>query len=448
MAEEKQSLQDQVNSLQKKVNKEKNATTPGFSELGYSGLNRYGGHINEEFLSSLQGDKGIQVYEEMTKNDAVISAFLFAIRQLVRQVDWRIEQQDNTPQDREAAEFLNQVLFEDLDQSWDDVMDEALSFLQFGFSVLEIVFKRRDGEDSKFNDGKVGLRSFEIRGQETIEKWDFTQHGKVEGVYQQGPPDYEEVYIPEEKLLHLTTSSHKNNPRGKSILRSAYRSWKIKKSIEEIEATGVEKDLVGIPTLKPPEGLDIWDSSDPQMQGLKNDAEELVQNLRRDEQEGVVLPFGWELDLLGSAGSRQFNTDKIIKRYDQRIAMSTLADFLVLGQNEQGSYAMNISKQRLFQQALDGWVSGIADAMNKQVVDRLFEINDYDIEEPPRLKTSSIESPPLDELSQFIKNLAGAGAPLFPDEELENHLRERADLPVKKKEGDNATAPDNIDEDE
>lgn len=421
--------------IEKQENKGNSSSRANFAELGYTGLNRYGGHINEEFLSDLQGQKGIEIYKEMSNNDPVISAFLFAIRQLVRQVDWRIEQQKDTAEHREASEFLRQALFEDLDMEWDEFLGEVLTFLNYGFSLMEIVYKKRNGEDSKFDDGRIGWRSFEPRGQETVEEWEFGEHGKVEGVYQLGAPEYERVYLPKEKYLHFRTVSEQSNPRGKSILRATYRPYHLKKNLEEVEAIGMEKNLVGVPKLTPPDGLDIWDDSDPEMINLRNNAENLVKNLRRDEQEGVVLPNGWELELIGQSGQQPSDvTDTIIKRYDQRLAMSTLADFLVLSQNEQGSYAMNVSKQQLFQQALDGWVNGIADTLNEQGVKRLFELNDFDIEEYPKVKPSSIQSVSLETLGQFISNVAGAGAPLFPDDELENELKRRANLPVNQGE--------------
>ena len=43
-----------------------------------------------------------------------------------------------------------------------------------------------------------------------------------------------------------------------------------------------------------------------------------------------------------------------------------------------------------------------------------------------------IETPPLTEIGTFIQQLAGAGAPLFPDDDLENHLRGMASLPERR----------------
>ena len=49
----------------------------------------------------------------------------------------------------------------------------------------------------------------------------------------------------------------------------------------------------------------------------------------------------------------------------------------------------------------------------------------------PSLATSDIEVPDLRELGEYIARLAGSGMELFPDDELENHLRTMASLPKK-----------------
>lgn len=69
-----------------------------------------------------------------------------------------------------------------------------------------------------------------------------------------------------------------------------------------------------------PEGLDIWDTNNQDALGIRTELESMVRRIRRDETEGVVLPHGFELELLSSGGTRQFDTNAIINRYDTRIA--------------------------------------------------------------------------------------------------------------------------------
>ena len=62
-----------------------------FGEIGDTGLQRGYGTLAEEFLRELQGPRGMRVYREMSRNDAIIGAMLFAIEQLARQVKWLVE---------------------------------------------------------------------------------------------------------------------------------------------------------------------------------------------------------------------------------------------------------------------------------------------------------------------------------------------------------------------
>lgn len=48
-------------------------------EIGRIGQRRYGGVVYEEFLHELRGQRGIEVYREMSDNDDVVGAILFAI---------------------------------------------------------------------------------------------------------------------------------------------------------------------------------------------------------------------------------------------------------------------------------------------------------------------------------------------------------------------------------
>ena len=60
----------------------------------------------------------------------------------------------------------------------------------------------------------------------------------------------------------------------------------------------------------------------------------------------------------------------------------------------------------------------------------------------PTMEYGDIETPPLGDLGNYIQVLAGAGVPLFPDDNLENYLRGLASLPEKREsaKGDMATA--------
>jgi hypothetical protein len=219
-------------------------------------------------------------------------------------------------------------------QTWEDTLSEILSMLPFGWAFLETVYKKRDGTNSKHADGKVGWAIWGIRGQETLDHWQFDENNEACAMVQLGPPDYVFHTIPFEKGLLFRTTSRKQNPEGRSVLRNAYLPWYRKKHIEAMEAIGVERDLSGLPTLKIPAEVIIANGVD-----YKN-YQQLIRNIRNDEQASIILPSDrdmhgqpyYQFELMSSPGKRPFDTDAIITRYDQRILMTVMADFIMVGQ--------------------------------------------------------------------------------------------------------------------
>lgn len=406
-------------------------------EIGRIGQRRYGGTLYEEFLPELRGKRGIAVYDEMASNDDVVGAILFAIEMLVRQSPWNVEPGGDTAKDKEAAEFVKSCM-DDMQDTWIDTISEILSFLTFGWSFHEIVYKRRMGRTkdprtkSKYNDGLVGWRKLPIRSQETLYQWEYDDEDNLLGMTQLAPPHWTMCTIPIAKALLFRTKSRKNNPEGKSILRNAYRSWFFKKRIQEIEGIGIERDLAGFPVLYAPDGMDIW-GEDEDMVKNRARLEKMVKSIRRDEMEGLVLPYGYELKLLSSGGSRQFDTNNIIERYDTRIAMTTLADFIFLGHQKNGSFALSSDKTELFAMAIGAYLDIICETFNSQGIPSLMDINGEHfkgITDYPKMTHGDIEDADIAKVASFIKDMTGIGV-LVPDDGLEDYIRQVGHLPER-----------------
>ena len=283
------------------------------AEIGHSGLKHTSGYIREEFIRDLQGTKAVKKYKEMSQNDPTISAMLFCIERIILQCGWQVVMGGSTEKDKKAAEFL-QTCMMDMSHSFEDFMSEVLTMLPFGWSYFNIVYKQRRGpqaEDkrfrSKYDDGMVGWRKFAIRAQESLDKWEFDAEGGIRGMWQTsdyafGGENSGRVFIPIERSILFRTKIVKNNPEGYSLLRPIYRPYAIKKVIEEIEAIGIERDLGGIPVITPPEDFDLNDIDNAD---VRTWAQDLVTHLKRDEQEGVLLPPGWKLELVGRSSRGQ-----------------------------------------------------------------------------------------------------------------------------------------------
>ena len=66
-------------------------------EYGRVGQKRYAGIFWEEFVPELRGRKGCEVYREMSENDDIIGAILFAIENLIRQATFDVRPAGNKP---------------------------------------------------------------------------------------------------------------------------------------------------------------------------------------------------------------------------------------------------------------------------------------------------------------------------------------------------------------
>lgn len=412
-----------------------------FRELGATGLRRSGGFVLEEFLPQLQGLKARLVYREMSDNDPIVGGILLAFNEVMGRLDWHIEKpEEASSEDLIAYNFIEEA-FKDLDTSWDVTLSEILSMLIYGYSVMEIVYKIRGGKsdsplyDSKFADGRIGWRKFAIRSQDSFLRWNFGLHGEVEAFVQQDITTGMH-YIPMSKAMLFRTSEFKGNPEGMSMLRKAYTSWFYKKRIQEIEAIGIERDLAGLPVVYAPQE---WFSSnaDAGIKSALTAVQSMVTGIKRNETEGVVLPFITDdsgqkmltLELLSSGGSRSFDTDKIIQRYNKGIATSMLADFILLGQGSVGSFALGSQKLESWQMIVESMAKSICGVFNKQGIEKLLKLNGISCQNPPKLVFGSVARSDLASLGTYIDALAAAGILSPADPDLESWARLQADMP-------------------
>ena len=406
-----------------------------FIEIGSSGLRRSGGIINEEFLANLQGVKGFKVYREMRDNDPVIGAMLYAIDKVITRLEWKIDGEDER-----TVTFVQECL-DDMSDSWDATLQNILSMLIYGWTFHEIVYKIRGGmtndpkTHSRFNDNRIGWRKWPVRAQETLQEWMLDDRGGIQGMVQIDPSGGGLHRIPIEKALLFRTTTNRNNPEGYSLLRNAYRPWFYKRRIEEIEAVGIERDLAGLPmAYVPPEYL--MTTANAAQKAVLQAITDIVQNVKRNEQEGIVFPAAYDeqgnrifdLTLLSASGARQFDTGAVIQRYDQRIAMSLLSDFLLLGSDRVGSFALGTAKVDLWTLAVDSIAKTIAEVVNQFAIPRLLKLNAMRMDKMPELTYGQVSSVELGEVADYVSKLMNVGA-IMPDPGLEGHLRSLGDLP-------------------
>lgn len=430
----------------------KKAAPKPSEEIGVSGVHISSGYVHEEFLPELRGDRGRRMYREMADNDAVIGAILYAIDMLLRSADWMVEApEDVTPEEADQyVQFLEEVLFEDMSHTWEDTISEILSMLVYGWSYFEVVTKVRGGDaknparKSKFTDGYIGIRKIAPRAQSTLDKWEIDEDGGIAGMWQIPPNGGASSFLPIDKCLLFRTRSGGGNPEGRSVLRNAYKSYHILKNIQIIEAIGIERELAGLPVVRIPASvINGAANGDATAQAQMAAYQKVARDLKMNEQGALIIPSDTyrdnegsptgqrmvEVELMSSSGTRAIDTGATIRRYQTDIAMTVLAEMILLGMGDSGNRSLGETKADMFNQSLQGYLTSISAVFNRFLIPRLWKMNGFKHEIMPTLKAGNIAPVDLTELGDFVNKLAGSGAPLFPDDELENYLRGKAGLP-------------------
>lgn len=416
-------------------------------ELGITGLRHTSGHIHEEWLPALNSrSRRVRVYREMSENEPIIAASLFAYELLMRTAGVDVTPADESNESLAAAEWLRGAILEDMSHSWDEFLSEAMSHLVYGWVWFEIVYKRRLGEHrlpsrhSRFDDGRWGYRKFAIRAQDTLHRWYLDEEGGVHAMQQFDAMGGRGVLppIPIEKSLLFRLRQHKGSPEGRSLLRSVYVPWYCKKHIQTILNIGIERDLAGLPLIGVPARLLMANASAAD-KALLEEFKKVGQNIRRDEQECVIYPLeydasGRELYRIGrfeSGGQRQFDVPAVMKQYNLEMLLAMLTDVIMLGHERIGTQALGRQKANFLGLGLEAILDGIFEVLNRHALPRLWRLNGFPPETQPTLTHGDIEEVDLNELGNFILRLAQANFDLSGIE-VQQEVWRRAGFPQPK----------------
>ena len=413
------------------------ATDPIFAEVGGTGLKQWGGYIADEYLPELRGASGRKIYREMSENDPTIGACLSTFKHHIVRTPITMRPASQDAMALRVADLV-QTALDDMQHTLHDTFWEALSFLDYGWSWMEIVHKRRLGDQpwqytdasgavrglppSQYSDGMVGWHKWAPRGQESLLRWEFDSLGDVAAMVQQlYAPVAKTVAVPIRKSLHHVGTPVRGNPEGISCLRTAYVPWYFHKRIRVTEGIGIERDLAGFPVIRIPGSIITKaNGGDSAAQQIYEAYKTFGKNLRRDEQECAVLPSDndangkplYELVLLSTGGRRQFDTSEIQRRLDIEKAVACLADFVLLGHGNTGTYALAQSKvEDIFSLVVQARADTLIAQLNHHAVPELVRLNGFAPVLTPKVIRGKVESIDLAALGDYIQKVSGT----FPE---------------------------------
>lgn len=415
-------------------------------EIGSLGLKQINGRVYEESRRELRYPEAAKTFRLMAQ-DATVASALSLFEMMVSQVEWEVDAGPlPSAAMKEKAKFLRECLG-DMEHTWREFIKELTSEFTYGFSIHEKVYRRRyHSNGSKYNDGKIGIRKLPIRSQDTIKEWVYTDDGREliavkqdlcavqNGIRYQGLVDAlgsTDITIPRKKFLLFRVDPKRDNPEGQSPLRNCYFAWKYRTIIEEQEAVGVARDMNGMPTLYIPPRYMSEDASDSE-KAIYEYYKRMIRNIQNNEQSGMILPQAFDpesrqplfkFELTSTQGSKMYDTDAIIRRWDNKILMTLFADMLKMGQDQVGSYSLAGAKTNIMSLAIEARLKEIEDVLNTDLVPQLFALNGYaPDEELPRLSYGELDRIDLDEYSKAVQRIFSVGGIEF-DRPIANRIR-------------------------
>lgn len=181
-----------------------------------------------------QKDNTYGIYEEMLKDDQ-ISVALRIKKDLVIASGFDIICEDD-----EIREDIEKAIYNDTECPFEDQLEEILTAYEFGFSVTEKIFAKRD-------DGTLTLKVLKTRHPAS---WiiDTDKQGNIKSFKQSSLSS--DVDIDPAALIHYVNSPRFQNPYGNSDLRPAYLPWFTKRQVVKYYGIYLEKSASPIPVGK------------------------------------------------------------------------------------------------------------------------------------------------------------------------------------------------------
>ena len=411
-------------------------TEIGTTGIGLKGVN---GKIEEDISKLWKGKRKKEFIAEMILNDPYCSAWINSKNAIALKPDWIIkpsEDKEDGSSDKalEYAKLIKEMLFDDMSMSFNSFILNSITMAEYGFSLAEIVMKKRNGltndpnTSSLFNDGLFGISKLAPRWQNSISKWDIDDNGNITNVYQRGDSFNTDVKIPYKKVLHFVMNGYNGNPEGESVLRGTFMSYYNKKNIERIQRETFERGFTGILDVQVPPRYMSKKNTSPESQEVRRSLETFMRNVKQGKEAGIIRPYSKDfvIELIEGKVGTGLDPDKMIDRYNNEIVMCLLADSFMGQSKVYQSKDGSGTKNKLYKSFIGIILSEIKEQVNKKLIPMIFDINGLDKTLMPYLDYGNLDDLDLQAMSWFIQSVAKNGAPLItPTYEFNNYLLDK-----------------------
>lgn len=434
-------------------------------EIGVAGMPVFNGVSKAELIKELNPPNNVKTYKLMSMHPSV-NAPLSLFSNMVSKATYRfVPPKDATEEEKKRTEIVASM-FEDMEHPLEDFIEEAMTFTQYGWSVVEKVYRKRTkASGSMYDDGIIGIRKLALRSQESIEKFVFDEDGNdviavkqnisgIQDPFNQFKKRKElELTIPRSKFMLFNLGRNRGNPYGTSPLRDAYLPWRYLQALEELEAQSVTKDINGIPVLSVPAQILSEDAS-PEQKKTAEYFKNMLRNLQQGSQSAVMLPSTmdsetrtklFELQLLSQDGKKNHDITKIKEYYKSLIFTAMGADLLLLGQSGNvGSFSLGTLKNTQTSNVAESFVRRIVQVVNQDLIKQIYDLNGWDVSRRCKMDYEGFEGDSLDELGKYLQRVASVNL-LTKDLDVVNFARSNLGIDPLPEDTDlSELLPDNV----
>ena len=417
-------------------------------ELGNLGVSVDFQSIYSDSLKELQFPYSLKTFDQMAKS-SVVASVLSAVNTIAGQADFYLDSYDQSDTHLSRKKFVEQCLFYDMKTSFNQVVKDFLTATQYGFSILEKVFReRRYTEGSLYNDGKVGIKYLPLRSQKSIEDFKYDDMNReLECVLQRIStknllkPEEAFKKLPVDRIMLFKVNSSSNYPYGRSPLADAYMSWRVLEELRGIETVSANRNLNGIPHLSCPSEIMDESSDDPEDKARVFKLKQQMSRVSSGEQTYVITPSDrydqtegasaqYDFKVVTGSSSHLTALGSIISRYKNEVFQAMCADILTIDDGQSASSSLTTNKQTMFNMFVEARLREFIEVINSDLIPDLFARNGWDITKTPKLKYDRVEKLTVAEMAKAIQQLSATSTiPITPENT--NYMAEVFGFPTR-----------------
>lgn len=298
-------------------------------------------------------------------------------------------------------------------------------------------------------DGGLRIGRCDVRPVGTIERWVRDEFGELVGVFQRDPESQQELWIPRSRMIYSVDDQLTDNPAGMGLMRHAMTDVRVMGVYEQLEGTGYQTDMRGLPVGYAPlaklrqmvkDGL----MTEEEYRQRKGTLDKILSNHVKTGNLSVLLDsavyrnpdgtlssvkeYGIEL-VRGDQGSKYEAIKKAIEHRELRIARLFGQEHLFIGsQGNSGGYGQSKDRSKSFGQMVNSTVISVGSDLDRDLLRVELELMGEDPDSPISCTPDASNLRDVTEAVDVVWKLSQA-QPIQPGDPIINHVRALAKLP-------------------